>query len=144
MLITYRSEKYQQTSEIETSVSVSVERTAENCQLKLGRLFNTAYFVAKEGLSFRKYPKLCSFQSKNDIVLGKNYLTDVACGRFTSSIGESLKDNLRESFNSALFLVLSDGSTDSRVTYDNLENGCPQTKFAETEPPIRDMRRGCS
>ena len=111
----YRSEKYQQPSEIETSVKVSVERTAKNCQLKLGRLFNTAYFVAKEGLPFRKYPKLCSFQSKNDIVLGKNYLTDVACGRFTSSIGESLKDNLRESFNSARFFSVLSGNCQATV-----------------------------
>ena len=73
----YLSEKYQQHSEIETSVNVSVDRTFKNCQLELGNLFNTAYFAANEGLSFRKYPKLCCLQSKNDIVLGKNYLTDV-------------------------------------------------------------------
>ena len=87
----YLSEKYQQPSEIETSVNVSAGRTVKNCQLELGQLFNTTYFVAKEGLSFRKYPKLCSLQSKNDLVLGKNYL-DVACSKLIFSISESLKD----------------------------------------------------
>ena len=67
----YRSEKYQQPSEIKTSVNVSVKQTAKNCQLELGQLFNTVFFLAKGGLSFRKYCKLCSLQSKNDIVLAK-------------------------------------------------------------------------
>lgn len=59
-------------------VNVSVEQIVKNCQLKLGWLFNTAYFVAKEKLPFRKYSKICNLQSKNNIVLNKNCLIDVA------------------------------------------------------------------
>lgn len=96
----YMSEKYHQTSGIETSVHVSVERTVKNCKPELGQLFNVAYFAAKAGISFRKYPKHCSLQSKNDMALRKNYVTDVACSRFILSIGESLKITLeRDSFN---------------------------------------------
>ena len=94
------SEKYHQTSRIETSVHVSVERTVKNCKPELGQLFIVAYFAAKAGISFRKYPKHCSLQSKNDMALRKNYVTDVACSRFILSIGESLKITLeRDSFN---------------------------------------------
>ena len=151
----YLSEKYQQPSEIETSVNVSAGRTVKNCQLEIGRLFNTTYFVAKEGLSFRKYPKLCSVQSKNDLVLGKNYL-DVACSRLIFSISESLKDKrilqlvgnkakerISRRTQHVFFSVLLDGSTDSGVTEQEaiyvryLENSCPQTKFAGIKPPIK-------
>ena len=124
-----------------------MERNLTNRQIELGRLFNTAYFVAKEGLSFKKFPRLCKLQTKNSVQLGDNYLTDVACRRFLSTIGKGLKDDLRESFNLARFVaVLSDGSTDAGILEEEilyvrfLENGIPVTRFAgikgEVHPKI--------
>ena len=119
-----------------------MERNLTNRQIELGRLFNTAYFVAKEGLSFKKFLRLCKLQTKNSVQLGDNYLTDVACRRFLSTIGEGLKDDLRESFNLARFVaVLSDGSTDAGILEEEivyvrfLENGIPVTRFAGIKSP---------
>ena len=68
----------------------------------------------------------------------------MACSRLISSIGESLKDNLRESFNSARFCFGSVGQFNSFAVIEQeaiyvryLENGCPQTKFAGINPPIK-------
>ena len=83
---------------------MATERSVTNNQIAVGRLFNTAYFIGKQGLSFKKYPELCKLQTKNDIGSGKNYLSDVACKRFISSIGDTLKDDLRDSFNNACFV----------------------------------------
>ena len=145
----YRSEKYQQPSEIKTSVNVSVKQTAKNCQLELGQLFNTVFFLAKGGLSFRKYCKLCSLQSKNDIVLAKILLLILHVAdlfHLSASLEKITLEN--PSTNTLFFLVLSDGSTDFGVIEQEaihvqyLENGCPQTKFGGIKPLIKGDAEG--
>ena len=81
---------------------------------QLACLFRTAYFTAKETLSFLKFEKLCELQQLNGIPLyGENYKSNNACKRFISSIASDIKEDLRDDFNNARFVsIMSDGSTD--------------------------------
>ena len=109
------SQKYSATSEIDKSINIAVEVNQDKYMVQLGSLMNTAYYVAKAGLSFLKYTEICELQIKNgsQMDLGENYLTDVACMRLISSIAEDTKSDLKSDVANARFLaVLSDGSTD--------------------------------
>ena len=74
----------------------------------------------------------------------------MACKRFISSIGNTLKGDLKETFiNSACFVsVLSDGSTDSGVVEQEvvyvryLDSGIPKTHFAGINPPEKADAKG--
>ena len=65
-------------------------------QEKLIKLFNTAYFVAKEEMPFSSFKGLCGLQIKNDVELGKTYFNDHACKNFIESSAEILEDDLSE------------------------------------------------
>ena len=89
------SQKYSATSEIEKSINIAVEVNQDKYMTRLGSLMNTAYYVAKSGLSFLKYTEICELQIKNGLDLGENYLTDVACTRLISSIADDTKSDLK-------------------------------------------------
>ena len=58
---------------------------------QLACLFCTAYFTAKETLSFLKFEKLCELQQLNGIPLyGENYKSNNTCKRFISSIASDM------------------------------------------------------
>ena len=107
-----------------------------------------AYFVAKEGLSFRKYPQLSKLQSKNNIGLGKNYFADVACQSSILSIGKTLKNNMKELLKTFHFVsVLSDGSTDSGLVKQGLFNIykmiCKKLILQESDSQIKWKLKDC-
>ena len=143
------AEKYGVRSDLEVSTAIAVKRHDEERQAEIERLFNIAYFVCKEGLSFKKYPKLCKLQIKNSVALGSNYLTDVACQRFIISIADVLKDDMRHTIQLSRFLsVLCDGSTDSSILEEEivylrfLKNGLPVTQFAGIKNPEKPDASG--
>ena len=85
------------------------------------KLFNTAYYIAKENESFAKYPSLLELQKKNGVVIGSNYLNDKSCKQFCVSTSETLKDETIEDLRKARFVsVLSDGSTDKGIVEQEL------------------------
>lgn len=45
----------------------------EQTKSRMERLFNTAHYVAKEGLMFKKCTCLCDLLEKNGIDMGNNY-----------------------------------------------------------------------
>ena len=101
-----------------------------------------SYFVVKEGMAFWKYLKICALQQKNSLDLGQKYLSDIACGRFVSSIAEDIKSDLKSDVEDARFLsVLSDGSTDAGILEEEivyiryLKENAPVTKFAGIKNP---------
>ena len=107
-------------------------------QEKLIKLFNTAYFVAKEEMPFSSFKGLCGLQIKNDVELGKTYLNDHACKNFIESSAEILKADLSGKLNNAsprFFSAMADGSTDSGVVEQELlfvrflDNGLPVNRF---------------
>lgn len=107
-------------------------------QGKLMKLFNTAYFVAKEEMPFSSFKSLCELQIKNDVELGNTYFNDHACKNFIESSAEILKADLSEKLNNAsprFFSAMADGSTDSGIIEQELlfvrylNNGLPVNRF---------------
>ena len=81
--------------------------------VEVQRLFRTAYLVAKDGLSFRQYSRLCELQCLNGLDVGENYLSHNSCSSFIASIADDIKNTLRSEVQGSCFVsVLSDGSTD--------------------------------
>ncbi|XP_070550348.1 zinc finger protein 862-like [Ptychodera flava] len=82
----------------------------------LTMLFNTAYAVLKAGRPFSDYEFLCSVQLKNNIQLGENYITRIACRRFLSSIVHVIRNEINTEIKASRFLsILGDGSTDASI-----------------------------
>ena len=101
------------TSDLTTCVAALQKKQGSKTQQQLTRLFRTSYYVAKNGISCSKYEGICELQKLNGVDMGNNYLPNVACRRFVSSISLDLKDLLRKDAENARFIsVLSDGSAD--------------------------------
>ena len=58
--------------ELEATVSKMIAKLSEEKQKELVSLFNTAFWVVKEGLAFSKFQPLIELQEKNSFSLGKN------------------------------------------------------------------------
>ncbi|KAI4802491.1 hypothetical protein KUCAC02_020325 [Chaenocephalus aceratus] len=99
---------------------------------KLIKLFNIAYYVAKEEEPFTKFPKLVNLHFKNGLNLGITYKNDHACQTFIDNIAKTMNKSLEEKIKAARFFsIMSDSSVDRSVqdqeiiyvTY--IENGLP-------------------
>lgn len=114
----------------------------EETKSRMGRLFNTAHYVAKEGLAFRKFTGLCDLQEKNGLDMGTNYRNEMKCKEFVSSIGAIEQERCAKEIRDARFLcVLADGATDTSVTEQltvfvryTASNGRPSTQFSDLVP----------
>ena len=93
------------------------ELEAENFDV-LRKLFNTAYFVCKEEMSFSSFPSLIRLQKKNGSDLKRlgSYCNDQACRRFVPFLAEAVREKINETISDAEVLtVLYDGATDASV-----------------------------
>jgi len=89
----------------------------QQTQSRMEILFNTAFYVASEGLAFKKFPGLLDLQEKNGLDTGIQYRTDKKCKEFVSSIASVERQRRLEEVHNARFLcVLADGSTDKSIT----------------------------
>ncbi|CAH1264085.1 ZNF862 [Branchiostoma lanceolatum] len=83
---------------------------------KMIKLFNTAYYVAREEAPFTSFPKLVGLQVKNGQALGETYRNDQGCRTFVAAIGEVEMDKLVENVRKARFFsVMSDSSMDRAI-----------------------------
>lgn len=79
----------------------------------MGMLFNTAFYVASEGLAFKKFPGLLDLQEKNGLDIGARYRTEKKCKEFVSTIASVERERISDEVHNAQFIcVLADGSTD--------------------------------
>ena len=75
--------------------------------------------MAREKLSFRKFPAFCELETRHGINLGSAYKTETSAKTFTHFIAESQRQELVHALNSTnFFSILLDGSTDAG----NLDN----------------------
>ncbi|KAJ8366239.1 hypothetical protein AAFF_G00365170 [Aldrovandia affinis] len=82
---------------------------------KMVKLFNIAYFIAKEA-SFTMFPKLVALHQTNGLDLGSTYSNDQACHIFITAIGSCFFEELQQSLKSARFFsIMSDSSVDRSV-----------------------------
>ena len=108
-------------------------------QEKLRKLFNTAYFISKENLSFAKFPELCKLQMKNGLELGETYLNDHRCKEFVQAISSVIKNDLNDQVTARrpfFFSCMADQAVDCGVIEEEiifirtLENGLAVNKYA--------------
>ena len=52
------------------------------------KLFNTAYYIAKNERPFSDFNQLCTLQVKNGVTLAETYLNDKCCREFIETISE--------------------------------------------------------
>ena len=106
---------------------------------RMEKLFNTAHYVAKEGLAFKKFMGLCDLQEKNGLNIGNDYRNKIKCKEFVFSIAAIEQEKYAKEIRDARFLcVLADGATDKSVTeqltvfvrYTD-SNGRPSTQFSD-------------
>ena len=83
-------------------------------QARMRRKFDTCYLMAKEGIAFEKFPKLCDLEERHDVDIGHAYRTAPSAQSFTYYIAEAQRQTFREALSKKLFYsILMDGSTDA-------------------------------
>ena len=100
----------------EAAIPRALRQLNKDVALKLQKLFDTAYFVAKLEMPFMTYPHLCRLEEKHCIELGQTYRNDKACKDFVLAISQQFKDELGQELQRARFLsVMADSATDVGV-----------------------------
>ena len=99
-------------------------------------LFNSSYWIAKEGLTFAKFASLCKLQAKNGLSTGENCIKIMDCRMFIKATSKTLQESTSVDMKNCSFLVhLSDGSTDAGIREQEIaycryvKEGNPVTKF---------------
>lgn len=80
------------------------------------KLFNTAYYIAKNERPFSDFNQLCTLQVKNGVTLAETYLNDKCCREFIETIFEVMEHVTRDMMNNAhprFFSLMGDGGSDS-------------------------------
>ncbi len=102
-----------------TVIGKALSSLSESEKAKLRCKFDVAFFIAKEKLSFKKYPQLLKLEARHGISLGTTYMSEVSCREFTHYIAECMRQHITNcTSTSNFFSLLLDGSTDSG----NIEN----------------------
>ena len=96
-------------------IAAALTSLPEGERQRLKYKFDTAYLVAKEKISFRKYPQLCELQTKHGIDIGKtSYTNETSAKTFIHFIAEAQRQDLFCIIQNAKFYsILLDGSTDT-------------------------------
>ncbi len=83
--------------------------------------FDVCYFLVKEGMAFKKFPRLLELESRHEVDLGSAYNTDVSAQLFTHFIAKSQRDAFLKTFSQkSFFSIMMDGTTDSGNLEDEL------------------------
>ena len=86
---------------------------SEEVQMKMEKLFDIAYFVAKLELPFTVFENIASLEAKHGVKLGQTYHNDKACKNFIRAIAEQFNCDLSQTLTSARFIsIMADGATD--------------------------------
>ena len=132
-------EKNNGTQPLPMMVKAMSAKIDQQTETRMGMLFNTTFYVASEGLAFKKFPGLLDLQEKNGLDIGAQYRTDKKCKEFVSSMASVERERISDEVHNARFMcVLADGSTDKSITEQETvyvryvgPNGRPTTQFAD-------------
>ena len=110
------------------------EKTKERVKKK----FDVCYVMAKELLSFTKYPSLHELEMSHGVDLGPAYKTDVSAKSFTHYIAESQRQKLFSLMSSDMhfFSFLVDGTTDAG----NIEDEMVVIQFCIQDSTAKEIR----
>ena len=78
----------------QASLARSFMHGDERAAAQVKKKFEVAYFVAKEELSFLKYPAILKLEEMHDVDVGQAYRNDKNCAKFIDYIGKDLHDNV--------------------------------------------------
>ena len=118
--------------------SVCVLHEEEN--IRMVKLFNAAYYLAKEERPFTDYPGFIKFEEKQGIAHGQSYCNPMACRKFVEAISEvfekELKNTLAAKRPGSYLSIMFDGANDKSLSEQEIvcvkymeANGVPTTKF---------------
>ena len=96
-----------------SGLATMTERDASLTKMK----FETAYFIVKEKLPLKLYPKLLKHKEKQGLETGQAYRNENSCGVFIDYISKDLELKLKSKLNEVNFVsVLCDGSNDCAMS----------------------------
>ena len=88
----------------------------ESKRQELSVLFNSAFWITKEGLTFLKFSSLLLLQENNCVTVGGNYRNDIGYRMFVHAITADMASQLKDDLQKTRFRAyLSDGSTESDI-----------------------------
>ena len=104
---------------------------------RMKRKFDICYVMAKESVSFRKYPALHELEERHSVDVGFAYKTEVSAQTFTHYIAESQRQSFLDTFpKSNFYSFLMDGSTDAG----NVEDELVLILYCTRDDPAQEMR----
>ena len=131
-----RKSKSSDTGEVYGPLLANFLKIDKSVQEELIKLFNTAYFIVLNEMSFKTFPDLIKLQAKNSNCFSGKYANDQACRRFVHFIHKEIENPIYQKIRDAnVISVLFDGSTDSSVKEIELvyvrllENGIPNNVY---------------
>ena len=99
----------------------SMLRIDPSTRARLSKKFDVCYLLAKEGLPFKKYPKILELESRQEVDIVLAYRSETSAQAFVHYIAQSQRDTFLRSFSKKRFFsVLMDGTTDSGNLEDEL------------------------
>ena len=96
-------------------------------QVRMGRIFEICFMMAKENIAFAKYPSLLELEKCYSVNLGHAYTTAVSAKLFTSFIAKAQQQSFFNSLYSSgtrFFSLLMDGTSDFGNQEDELMVHC--------------------
>ena len=88
---------------------------------RMRKKFDVCYFLAKEGLAFKKYPGILELEMRHEVDIGPAYQSDTSCQLFTHYIAQSQRESFVKYLSSKRFFsFMMDGTTDSGNLEDEL------------------------
>lgn len=116
---------------------------------RLLKLFRSAYYIGLNEKPLSAFASLCKLQQLNGVKLGSTYLNDHGCKNLIAAIKDVITHDLKADLNnSAVFSVLTDGSTDTGVIEEEIifvkyfKDGLQQTRFLTLQPPEQSSGLG--
>ncbi|XP_028409251.1 uncharacterized protein LOC114531839 [Dendronephthya gigantea] len=117
------------------NIALGIANMQANDFAKTKKKFEVAYFIAKEELPLKKFPKLLKLEEKHGVEIGNSYRSDKSCNIFINHIAQDFGKKLQEKLlNVKFFSVLSDGSEDASTT----EKEAIFVQHLDKKPPGRD------
>ena len=84
--------------------------------LRVSKLFDIAYMLAKEELPFSKYPAILEVEKHHGVDVSNTCNTEHKWKEFTCLIGETMRSEVLDALKQANYIsILMDGSTDCSV-----------------------------
>ena len=79
----------------ETPMHKSIRALHEDKNVKMVKLFNAAYYIAKTEMAFSDYPGFVKFEVMQGIEHGQTYCNPAACRKFIEAISEVFESKLK-------------------------------------------------